>query len=161
EGRAPCTIVDDDGPPGQELVHGSRELHTLAALPGGVSNPTLFRFAQQPNASYEVVVDGASGDVVPIVLERLAADQSTMLQAGVATGTGTSVALRWENRGPAVADQWIRVRSGGCASDCGADDVYRVQAFETTASAPRFVAVGGQATVLVLQNRSSAPLTGH
>lgn len=154
------TIVDDDEGPGQELVHGSSEVHSLAALPGGVANPTLFRLAQRAGASYEVAVDGASGDVSPVVIERLGPDQSTVLQTGVATGVG-SAALRWENRGAAVDTQWIRVRSGGCTSGCGADDVYRVRAYETTGALARFVASATQTSVVTLQNRGAVVVNGH
>lgn len=154
------TIVDDDEGPGQELIHGSREVHSLAALPGGVANPSLYRLAQRAGASYEVAVDAASGDVSPVVIERLAADQSTVLQASLATGVG-SAAMRWENRGSAVDTQWIRVRSGGCTTQCGPDDLYRIRAYETTGSLPRFVASASQATVVILQNRGTQTITGH
>jgi choice-of-anchor B domain-containing protein len=160
-GHALGTIIDDDGPPGQELIHGSVEKHSLAALPGGVANPTLFRVWQSAKASYEVMVDGMSGDVSPVLLERLAADQSTVLQSGVLSGAGGSVALRWENRGPDVVDQWIRVRSTGCASNCGVDATYRVRAYETTESLARFASSASQTTVLMLQNRGAAALSGH
>jgi choice-of-anchor B domain-containing protein len=155
-----ATIVDDDEGPGQELAHGSIERHSLAALPGGVANPTFFRLAQRAGSSYEIAVDGASGDVSPVVIERLAADQTTVLQTGLATGVG-SAALRWENRGAAVDTQWIRVRSGGCTTGCGADDVYRVRAYETTGSLPRFVATASQSTIVILQNRGKAAVSGH
>jgi hypothetical protein len=161
DGQATGTIVDDDSGPGQELIHGSSEVHSLAALPGGVAQRTLFRLAQRAGASYEVTVDAASGDVSPVALERLTADLSTVLQSGAATGTGASIAMRWENRGAQVDDQWLRVRSGGCASDCGPDDTFRVRAYETTLWVPRFVAGGGQTTVLILQNRASHPASGH
>jgi len=152
--------VDDDDGPGQELVHGSREVHSLAALPGGVANPTLYRLAQRAGASYEVAVDGASGDVSPVVIERLASDQSTVLQAGLATGVG-SASMRWENRSGAVDTQWIRVRSGGCTTGCGADDLYRIRAYETTGSLPRFVASATQSTIVILQNRGTQTITGN
>jgi len=44
----------------------------------------------------------------------------------------------------------LRVRSGGCTS-CGADDVYRLRAYETTLRLPRFNNLA-QTTVLLLQN---------
>jgi choice-of-anchor B domain-containing protein len=156
-----ATIVDDDEGPGQELVHGSNEIHTLAVLPGGVPNPTLFRIAQGRESSYEVVVDGASGDASPLVLERLGSDRSTVLQTAVAVGTGTGRALRWENVGPVVSNQWIRVRSGGCGSDCGADDVYRIRAYESTLRLPRWSATGTQTTVIALQNRTDRTVSGR
>ena len=154
-------ILDDDDGPGQELVHGSAEVRSLASLPGNVPNPSLFRIAQRAGASYEVLVDAASGDVSPPVVERLASNQSTVLQSGAATGTGSGVALRWENRGGADLGQWIRVRSGGCQSNCGPDDTFRVRAYETSMSLTRFVATGSQLTVAVLQNPGTRTVTGH
>jgi hypothetical protein len=161
DAQATGTIVDDDSGAGQELIHGSSEVHSLAALPGGVAQRALFRLAQRAGASYDVAVDAASGDVSPVVLERLAADLATVLQSGTATGTGSAIAMRWENRGAPVDDQWLRVRSGGCTSDCGADDTFRVRAYETTLAIPRLAAGGGQTTVVILQNRASRPIGGH
>jgi choice-of-anchor B domain-containing protein len=155
------TLVDDDEGPGQELAHGSNEVHSLAALPGGVANPTLFRLAQQPNASYEITVDAAAGDVQPIVLERLAVDGTTVLQTGVATGLGRAVALRWQNIGAAQATQWIRVRSGGCTASCGPAATYRIRAYETTLSLARWSATPQQATIVILQNRGTRPISGR
>jgi len=51
------------------------------------------------------------------------------------------------------------VRSLGCATDCGADDTYRIRVRETTLRASRFNDSGGQRTVLILQNRTDAPVT--
>jgi hypothetical protein len=59
-----------------------------------------------------------------------------------------------------IDDEMIRVRSASCASDCGADDTYRLRAWETTASVPRFNNSGTQVTVMLVQNASSAPVTG-
>jgi hypothetical protein len=106
-------------------------------------------------------VDAASGDVAPLVVERLASNQSTVLQTGTAVGTGRSIAMRWENRGAADLGQWIRVRSGGCQTDCGPEDVFRVRAYETSMSLPRFTANGSQQTVVVLQNPGTRSITGH
>jgi hypothetical protein len=159
------TIVDDDAPalPGQELLHGSSHWTTLAADPGPTADQDLYRLAQAPRASYEVVVDGVSGDVAPgIVVERLASDNATVLQSATPTGTGSSVSLRWENLVPAtVAGQYIRVKSNGCGSDCGSDDVYRIQVYDTTYSIPRFNNAGSQVTVVVLQNRSNHTVAGR
>ena len=53
------------------------------------------------------------------------------------------------------------MQSGGCSTDCGPDDVYRVTARETTASVPRFNNSGGQGTVLVLQNTTARAASGR
>jgi hypothetical protein len=108
-----------------------------------------------------VTVDAASGDVSPAVLERLAADQSTVLQAGAAVGTGTSRSLRWQNPSASgITNQPIRVRSGGCTTDCGTEDTYRIRAWETTYAIPRFNNSGTQVTVLLVQNPTHRTVSG-
>jgi hypothetical protein len=52
------------------------------------------------------------------------------------------------------------VRSAGCGTDCGPDDVYRIRAYETTYSVPRFNNAGSQLTVLVLQNPTDSTISG-
>ncbi len=157
DGQGLGTISDDDAPPlsGLELGHGTTITKDVDA--GGDD----FRIAQAPRASYEVVVDAAAGDAAP-VLQRLAADHSTILQTGEAVGTGTSRTLRWHNTsGVAIQNQPIRVRSSQCSTDCGPGDAYRVRAWETTDSIPRFNNGGSQVTVLLLQNRTGRALSGR
>ena len=48
------------------------------------------------------------------------------------------------------------MRSGGCGTDCGVDDVYRLRFYETTLAGPRFNNSGSQTTVLLLQNSTDA-----
>jgi hypothetical protein len=138
------------------LAHGSRVHADLA------TGPDVYRLTQAPRASFEVIVDGASGDLgPPLRLERLAFDGATVLQSGSPVGTGNAVGMRWENTlaGP-VTSEYVRVTSGQCTTGCGADDAYRIRAYETTYAAARFNNSGGQATVVLLQNRSSA-VTGR
>jgi parallel beta-helix repeat protein len=151
------TISDDDAPPlaGLELGHGTVATRALGAA------PDRFRLAQAGRSSYEVMVDAASGDLSPIVLERLAADQATVLQAAVAVGTGASRTLRWQSTSAgAIANQPIRVSSGGCTTACGADDTYRIRAWETTYAIPRFNNSGTQVTVLIVQNPTNRAVAG-
>jgi ELWxxDGT repeat protein len=147
-------VLDDDGAASGfplELGHGTRLSRDLAASAG----TDWYRLAQSPHSSYEVVVDEASGDAQPLLLERLAPDGSTVLQTGAAGGTGGSVALAWQNSTDAtVAGERIRVTAGGCGSGCGPDDTYRLRVYETTLRGPRFNNVGTQRTALVLQNTS-------
>jgi hypothetical protein len=154
DGQGLGTIVDDDGAPlaGRGLAPGGNVVDDLA---GG---PDLYRLTQQPYASYEVVLDGASGDIGPgLQLERVAPDGSSVLQSGVPSGTGSAVSLRWENLlGAPVPTQYVRVRSAPCSSGCGADDVYRLRAYETTGAIARFNNAGGQVTVVLLQNGGAA-----
>jgi len=123
--------------------------------------PDLYRIGQKPYSSYEVVVDGTSGAIVPLTLERLAGDNASVLQSASPVAVGDTMSLRWENpTSLTVINQHIRV-DGTCAGGCGADDVYRVRAFETTYSIPRFNNSGTQVTVLLLQNPTTYSISGH
>jgi len=151
------TIGDDDAPSlsSHELVHGTVQQADLLV------RPDLYRIGQLPYSSYEVVVDGTSGDIVPVTLERLAGDNVSVLQSASPVAVGDTVSLRWANPSAlAVVNQHIRV-NGTCAGGCGSDDVYRVRAFETTYSIPRFNNSGTQVTVLILQNPTTYAISGH
>lgn len=153
------TIRDDDGGTVQirELSHGSSTSDDLA---GGAD---LFVVGLPPPSSWEVVVDESSGDVGPgdgPGLERLGNDLATMLQGSSPVGVGPARSLRWQNAGASMAEAYVRVRSRQCAGDCGADDVYRVRAYETTYTIPRFNNSGSQVTVLILQNPTLGSVSG-
>jgi len=148
-----------------ELGHGFDALYDLGAQPGPAPANHVFLISQDPFSSYEVVVDSTSGDIgvgAGPVLERVGADGTTVLQASSAMGTGPSRSLRWRNAtSSTVQDETIRVRSAQCGTDCGPDDVYRVRAYETTYSVPRFNNSGTQITVLILQNPTNDTITGE
>ena len=115
----------------------------------------VFRIRQQALASYEVVVDEASGDFGSSgpTLERVAGDGATIVQSSQAAGVGFARSLRWMNATTnTIDDETVRVRSAGCTTDCGADDTYRIRAYETTATVSRFNNAGSQNTILLLQN---------
>ena len=137
------------------------DLSGLATL----ADADYYRLRQQPYASYELVVDEASGDVGPgdgPALDRIAADGVSVLQAAVPVGTGPSRSLRLVNgSSAAVDDQMVRVRSRSCTSGCGADDTYRLRAYETTYAVPRFNNASSQVTVVILQNASGVPVNGR
>jgi hypothetical protein len=134
-----------------ELAHGSDETHDLKAKSGS-ADEDWFRIRQEPFSSYEVVVDAAVGDLVPVVLERVAADGTTVLQTSDAAGLAAVRSLRFENAtAAAVDDQFVVVRSGGCTK-CKARDTYRIRAFDTTYTAARFNNAATQVTILVVQN---------
>jgi hypothetical protein len=156
-GTGTGTIVDDDAAPlaGYEVGHGSHQWADLA------QGEAVFKVAQQPRASYEVTVDAASGDTTPLVFERLAADNLTILQTAAPVGTGSAVTLRWRNATAlTVTNQHLRLR-GACSPSCGPDDVYRLRAWETTLSGPRYNNSGGQVTVLLLANGGTATVEGR
>ena len=145
-----------------ELVHATTVTRDLRAS-GGSAAEHFYWLAQQPFASYEIVVDATSGDVGPTLqLERLAGDGSTVLQGSLGTSAlGFSRSLRVRNDGPAAqTSELIRVRSGACGTGCGPDDVYRIRMRETTGRIARFNNSASQGTVVVLQNPSSEAING-
>jgi glucose/arabinose dehydrogenase len=155
------TIIDDDfgpGGPPHELTHGSVEHADLA---GGTSD--LYRLAQAPRASYEVVLDGTTGDAFPgLQLQRLDPDGVTVLQSANATGTGNSLSLSFENpTAVAILDQDLSVNSPACGAGCTSEDEYRLRAYETTARIARFNNSATQVTIVVLANTTSNTITGN
>jgi hypothetical protein len=158
------TILDDDGGavgPVSGLAHGVARLRSLAALPGPAADAHWYVLRQEPASSYEVVVDGVSGDVQPLSLRRLSA-AGTQVQASAGSGLGASRSLRWANTNTvAVGNEGIVVASGGCGTGCGADDVYRIRAYDTTGVLARFNNAGAQSSVLILHNSGPAPVSGR
>ena len=146
-----------------ELVHGSTLWADLESV-GGVPDDDLYRIGEKRYSSYEVVVDGTSGDIGTGQgpdLDRMAWDATTVLQSSV-PGAGASRSLRWENDTAALAYfEYVRVRSAGCTTTCGPEDVYRIRSWDTTLAGPRFNNSSTQLTVLVLQNTADAPVSGH
>ena len=150
-----------------ELIHGSDQLHDLGALAGPAADTDWYRISQKPYSSYEVVADATSGDIgTSLVLTRTDAAEADV-QTSVAVGVGYSRSLRWMNTlvvagvGMTVDSELVKVTSGSCSTNCGADDVYRLRAYETTYAVPRFNNAGSQITVLVLQNPTDYAVTGN
>jgi uncharacterized repeat protein (TIGR01451 family) len=147
-----------------ELIHGTSLWADLASV-GGVPDQDLFRIHQAAHASYEVVVDSTSGDLGTgqgPALDRLASDAVTVVQSSLPAGVGHSRSLRWANAaGSPVNDEYVRVRSQGCSSSCDAQDAYRIRSYETTYAISRFNNSATQVTVLVIQNVSSATVSGE
>ena len=156
---ATATILDDDAPsPGtDELFHGWSQAGDLAVT------PDVYRLMQGPFASYEAVLDAVTGDAPsPPLLQRIAADNATVLQSAAVSASGGSHRLAWRNDLPtAVTTQSLRVGGGGCAPACGADDVYRLRLYETTYSIARFNNSATQVTVLAIQNPSEAAVSAR
>jgi uncharacterized repeat protein (TIGR01451 family) len=127
-----------------------------------VASPHHYWIAQQPFASYEVVVDAASGNVGPIALDRLAANGSTVVQSSTGVGSaGFARSLRFRNDRVAVVDhELLRVASAACTSACGAIESYRVRAYETTGRIARFSNTGTQSSVVILQNAAAVAVAG-
>ena len=143
-----------------ELFHGSTWSLALAPTPAAARH--LFRVRQHPRSSYEVLVDGASGDLgnTGPRLERVTAG-GALLQPSLPMGVGFARRLRFRNETSTIVDdQLVRVESDACTTDCDAADTYRLRLYDTTLVAPRFNNFSGQSTVLVLQSREAAIVSG-
>jgi hypothetical protein len=153
------TILDDDAPPpgNDELIHGWSQTGDLAAT------PDVFRLRQAPFASYEAVLDAVTGDApAPPLLQRLAADNATVLQNATVSGPGHSHRLAWRNDLPsAVSTQSLRVGPTACAPACGPDDTYRIRLYETTYAISRFNNSAAQFSVLFVQNPTEVPVSAR
>jgi ELWxxDGT repeat protein len=153
-------IVDDDGiaalPP-VELTHGARLVADLAPPAGRASDVDYYVWEAQPWASYEVLVDGVSGDAAPLSVERVS-PMGTVLQSGQPVGTGSAVSLRWANGYPGGH---LRVHSAACGTACGPDDTYRLRFYETTLRGSRVNNVGSSATAVILHNTSGRLVAGY
>jgi hypothetical protein len=168
-GEGVGTILNDDSAPPSgsrdELVHGSTETASLETQPGPTGPRPIareWRLRQAPNASYEVVVDAVTGDLGPEgpALDLLASN-GVAVQSAVAASGGASRSLRFENHGPAVTNQRIRVQSRGCILDCDAADTFRIRLLETTLHGARFNNAATQVTVVAVQNTSDEAVSGH
>jgi uncharacterized repeat protein (TIGR01451 family) len=148
-----------------ELAHGSRRADDLGALSGPVAQNDWFRLRQEPRASYEVVIDGTSGDVGVAsgpALDRVGADGSTVVQSATSIGTGHSRSLRWENTSSSViANEYVRVRSQFCTTNCGPDDVYGLRFYETSYAIPRFSNSNPNISTVHLLNAANQAVTGR
>jgi hypothetical protein len=154
---------DDTVSTDNELVHGTTQTHDLGVRPGPVADQDWFRMPQQRQASYEVIIDGTSGDIGfgGFALDRIAADGTTVVQnveSAVAGGSGYSRGLRFQNTTSSTANEYVRVSGAACGTGCGSDDVYTIRARETTISIARFNASGSQVTILLTQNTSNQPI---
>jgi len=144
-----------------ELVHGSDQLHDLGALPGPLVDNDWYRLSQKPFSSYEIVADATSGDIGTTLGVFRTDSAGAGVQTSQAVGVGYSRSLRWINTSStAVDDQRIQVASGSCGTNCGADDVYRLRAYETTYAVPRFNNTATQVTVLLVQNPTNYTING-
>ena len=157
---------EDDTPnTDNELVHGLVQVHDLAA-DSGVIDQDWYRVATQPYSSYEVLVDGLTGNVfdAELPLDRIAEDGATVLGSGAALpgGIGAAKSLRWQNAAT-FASEYVRVtgEQSACTTACTTNDQYTIKFFETTGYIARFNNSGSQFTVLLLQNAASYSISGH
>ena len=143
---------DDNNPTGlfatdNGLTHGSEQIHDVDFE--AVVDEDWYVFSSAGRSSYEVLVDGTTGDVnlTNDSVSRVASNGSTQLQPSTPLA-GFSKVLRWRSTIAAAEQQFIRVGTPGCSTSCDTNDEYRIRFYETTYSIPRFNNSGTQITVL-------------
>lgn len=144
-----------------DLTHASSEGHTLAARPGPVADADWYFVPQDPYTSWEVTIDGLTTASGSVDLERVDSGGG-VIQAGMAptTAGGQARSLWWANPLSAPVADIVRVRGADCGSTCNSRARYRVRAYETTISVPRFNNTGTQTTVLLIQNSLAIARSG-
>jgi CSLREA domain-containing protein len=144
-----------------ELTHGYRSERSLAAV-GGAAVRDDYRILQEPFSSYEVVVDSASADLGPTMILRRMNGTTALQESEPVSPIGAVRSLRWMNSAPTPEpNQFVRVQSGSCSTDCGADDTYRIRAYATSYTIPRFNNSSSQITVVILQNPTNDSIGGR
>jgi hypothetical protein len=157
------TAAESDNTAGtdNELVHGSEQVHDLSAQAGPVADQDWYRVTVPPYSSFEVVVDGTTGDLNvafdDVKLDLLDGAGAAVLQGHSCIGTACfSKRIGWRNTTAAAVLYMIRVSGAGCTTTCTTSDQYRILARETTVYLARFNNAGTQVTVLLSQNASDA-----
>lgn len=160
------TDNDNDSGSDNEIVHGLNQLHDLAAQSGGtVMDVDWFTFRHPAARSFEIVVEGVTGDVsngtTSPSVQLIAADGTSVDQdSEPVTNFGVARSLRsysglLPGSTPGYYNSFVRISNPACGLTCAANDQYRVRAYETTLMLPRFNNAGTQITVLILQNPTS------
>jgi hypothetical protein len=147
---------DDGNTSLNQVSHGAVQVHDLGVRPGPVSDEDWYRAVTLGYSSYEVTVEGMTGDLNPagISVERVDST-GALLTPSLPLPGGMARYVSWENSSEnPVLDSYIRVRGAGCGTDCTSDDQYTIRFAETTYSIPRFNNSASQVTVLILQNNA-------
>ncbi|MET0554462.1 MAG: hypothetical protein ABW221_15565 [Vicinamibacteria bacterium] len=133
------------------LAHGAEQVHDLQTL-GTTLDEDWYRVTVRPMSSYEMVIDGQTGDVGLQSADFQRVSQSgTVLQSASEHDLGFALRLRWSQ--DAAADtQLVRVRGAACGTACTSTDRYRIRFRETTYTVPRFNNTSTQSTVVFVQN---------
>lgn len=145
--------TEDDNSAGTDngLVHGAEQVHDLGAE-AGIVDQDWYTLDSLRYSSFEVVVDGTTGDMNLSTggdVVRLDSLGTTELQDS-APLAGFSRVLRWANNTATTETNYIRVSGAACTTTCSSNDQYRIRMYETTYSIPRFNNSGTQTTVLLV-----------
>ena len=143
---------DDDGGASTDnvIVHGVEQIHDLHSE-AGVPDQDWYLVTARPFSSYQMVLDGFTGDtnLTTQRVQRLNATGGLVLQDALATDGGHVLSLDWQ-QGASSLVTLVRVQNG-CPS-CDNSSSYRIRFYDTTFLVPRFNNSGSQATVLLVQN---------
>ena len=145
----------------RELAHGADAWQSLAAQ-GGVAQVDYYRLAQRPYSSYEVAVDGDSGDVQPVAARSAGLGRRRCCATSQAIGTGAARSLRWRNT-PRARSRHRRSGSAAAAAAARTAVPTTRTGFAATRRRPRSPASttrASQLTVLILQNPADYTITG-
>lgn len=141
--------TEDDNSTGTDngLTHGVEQIHDIGAE-AAVADQDWYILSSAGRSSYEVLVDGTTGDMNMTGgdVARMGG-ATTVLQNSVQLA-GYSAVLRWQNTNAAAETNWIRVSGASCTTACTANDQYRIRFYDSTYSVPRFNNSGSQVTVL-------------
>jgi hypothetical protein len=150
---------DNDMGTDNEITHGMDQVHDLAAQQAGsLADADWYRLEIPGRTSWEIIVDGMTGDVsdgtpAAPALDLLASDGTTGAGPSAALSSfGVARHLTTLSSLSADLTRFVRVSGAACGLSCTADDQYRIRAYETTLYLPRYNNGNGQVTVLVLQN---------
>lgn len=143
--------TEDDNSTGTDngLTHGTEQLHDLAAE-AGVADQDWYIFSNAARSSYEVLIDGTTGDMNLTGGDVARMTSSIDVAQTSVQLSGYSAALRWQNATATPTNEWIRVSGASCGTTCTSNDQYRIRMYETTYSIPRFNNSASQTTVLLV-----------
>jgi hypothetical protein len=145
------------------LLHGSEQVHDLAAV-GDTPDEDWYKFMSRPRSSFQLVVDGMTGDLRLTGTDVQLLDLQGVFEADAqVTDLGGSLSLAWRNLAANFGGvrHFVRIRGADCGTTCTATDRYRVRFFDTTYSIPRFNNSGTQVTVTTVQNVTDAACDVH
>lgn len=145
---------DDEAGSSNELEHGSEQVHDLGVpFQSALTDQDWYSIESRPLSSYQVVVDGMTGDLDLAAgsLRRFDVTGVASLQTSVASDFGGVLGLEWQ-QGATPALHNVRVSGAACGLACGTEQQYRIRFYDTTYSVARFNNTGTQSTVLLVQN---------
>ncbi len=158
-----ATDSDDGNGTDNELIHGSDQIHDLGVRPGPVADQDWYRLSAKAYSSWEVVIDGTTGDIgFSFSFDRLTSG-GTILQSytSVSPGLDYSKYIAWQNSTATTSNEYLRVSTPACGTSCSSSDQYHVRSYETTITVPRYNNTSGQLTVLICQNPTGYTINGN